>query len=248
MRRVTVTSLASEGLGASAGLRVGDVLLSYNGAPLFDLSELVKCVESFNGPGMADLSVWRQGRIVRIATPCGRLGVSVEGIELPDSAFHNVEAVHITLSSGERFSVKEVALVNVQKLNEARQLYRMAQENFKGWTSPIGFLGSPSWVMMGVGLTTMLENSTSNKMAKEGERQLNDSLLVLQALRSSSQFVEVSRISNIQYPNPGGWIATGSNEETLAHDGEQYFNARLVDGREVSIFAGQITSYEVNGQ
>jgi hypothetical protein len=243
MERIVITSLSLEGAGAKAGLRIDDVLVSYNKVPLNNLDALLQCLEA-QGNGSAEIIVFRAGDVMPIAVPRGRLAITVKPAKFSENLIRQISSIKISISSGETFNIVEGGLINAERFNEARQLMATGNENFKGWTSPIGFIGDPSWVVMGSVLTHFMERQATKAMIADGQQQIGVAMLAMQALRHSSQFVSVKNIFNVQFPNPALWVGDGKMGETLVHGGESYLICRSDLAREVYLSIAQIAVYE----
>ena len=72
---LAVNSIEAGGNAATRGLKHGDVILSYNGTPLFKREDLKIVVE----PGRSvPVKVWRSGKVNQIELASGKIGVEVD--------------------------------------------------------------------------------------------------------------------------------------------------------------------------
>jgi S1-C subfamily serine protease len=70
---VNVVQLGSN--AATHGIKVGDVMLSYNGAPLYDPYDVNPVTDSGRP---VSIKVWRDGRVIQHELAPGTLGVRIE--------------------------------------------------------------------------------------------------------------------------------------------------------------------------
>ena len=100
----------------------------------------------------------------------------------------------ITLVSGERLVVREVLLYDVDKVAEINSLKAQASNELKGFSTGIGFWGSPDWVVGGALALGAVESMISNAKQKTGLRLLRLAAEKFNQLPNNSVFVSVDRI------------------------------------------------------
>ncbi|WP_416690024.1 PDZ domain-containing protein [Azonexus caeni] len=243
MQRIEITSLAIDGQGARAGLKTGDILLSYNNHPLDSLNSLLACIDN-NPNSSAVISLLRGNDLEAISVNAGKLQISVETVQIDDNQIHPINAVRICLTSGETIEITELLLADAKKIAETEQLITSANEKMKGWSSPIGFLGSPGWVLTGLAATSVLERVVSGGMANEAITKLHLANEAMAEVRRSARFVPISEIKNIRYPSPNYWSAKGSDDTYLIHSGDNFLIAKSNSAKEISLIIDHIVSYE----
>ena len=75
---IRVTGLADTSRAREAGLRVGDVIVRYDAVRVHDLSELLAARDRTAPTDQVAVEVVREGRVVPLLVPGGRLGANVE--------------------------------------------------------------------------------------------------------------------------------------------------------------------------
>ena len=137
----------------------------------------------------------------------------------------------ITLVSGERLVVGEVLLYDVNKVAEINSLKAQAGDELQGFTTGLGFWGSPGWVIGGALALGAVEGMISNAKQKTGLRLLTLAAEKFNQLPNNSVFVSVDRIHSLQTPNPQNWSAMTSIGGTrFIHNGEDFVTVRTADG------------------
>jgi membrane-associated protease RseP (regulator of RpoE activity) len=83
---VLLTEVRADGQARRPGLRAGDVLVSYDGAPVADAAALRAAVQAV-GSDRSDIAVgvWREGEVLEVRAASGLLGVGV-ALEAPEVA------------------------------------------------------------------------------------------------------------------------------------------------------------------
>jgi hypothetical protein len=125
-------------------------------------------------------------------------------------------ANHIVLSvGGQALKASAIKLFPSDKVGEWRGLTALAQQQLGGFSTGLGFWGSPEWAIGGAIGLGILEGAISNAKAKEGVVTLQRANEALQALRSSGALYSVRDIQNITVPIPTGWFAQGRGKKTV---------------------------------
>ena len=148
----------------------------------------------------------------------------------------------ITLVSGERLVVREVLLYDVNKVAEINSLKAQAGNELQGFTTGLGFWGSPGWVIGGALALGAVESMISNAKQKTGLQLLRLAAEKFNQLPNNSVFVSVDRIRSLQTPNPQNWSAMTSIGARFIHNGEDFVTVRTADG-EIAFRWSQVTSY-----
>ena len=108
----------------------------------------------------------------------------------------------ITLVSGERLVVREVLLYDENKVAEINSLKAQAGNELQGFTTGLGFWGSPGWVIGGALALGAVESMICNSKQKAGLRLFRFAAEKFNQLPDNSVFVSVDRIRSLQTPNP----------------------------------------------
>ena len=149
----------------------------------------------------------------------------------------------ITLVSGERLVVREVLLYDENKIVEINSLKARAGNELQGFTTGLGFWGSPGWVIGGALALGAVESMISNSKQKAGLRLLKLAAEKFNQLPNNSVFVSVDRIRSLQTPNPQSWSAmTSIGSARFIHNGEDFVTVRTADG-EIAFRWSQVASY-----
>jgi hypothetical protein len=149
----------------------------------------------------------------------------------------------ITLVSGERLVVEEALLYDVNKVAEFNSLKAYASNELQGFTTGLGFWGSPGWVIGGALALGAVEGMISNAKQKNGLRLLKLAAEKFNQLPNNSVFVSINRICNLQTPNPQSWSAmTSIGSARFIHNGEDFVTVRTADGG-ITFRWSQVASY-----
>jgi hypothetical protein len=149
----------------------------------------------------------------------------------------------ITLVSGERLVVREVLLYDENKVAEINSLKAQAGNELQGFTTGLGFWGSPGWVIGGALALGAVESMISNSKQKTGLRLLRLAAEKFNQLPNNSVFVSVDRIRSLETPNPQSWSAmTSIGGARFIHNGEDFVTVRTADG-EIAFRWSQVASY-----
>jgi hypothetical protein len=149
----------------------------------------------------------------------------------------------ITLVSGERLIIREIQLYDEQKVMEISALKAQAADKLQGFSTGLGFWGSPGWVIGGSLALGFVENLISGSQQRQGLRTLRLAAQKFEALPDCSAFVSVERVQNLQNPNPQSWFATKKNGRVrYIHNGEDFMNVKTADGI-ICLRWSQVASY-----
>lgn len=126
----------------------------------------------------------------------------------------NAPTKSLTVSvSGNKLSILEVLLFPEVEVQKVFALRNEAQEDLAGFSTGIGFWGSPGWVLGGVALLSAYESIVSNSRTKKGIAKLKEASKSFELLREKGIYFGVSKIDNINKPNPAEWNAIGETTE-----------------------------------
>ncbi|MDO9317989.1 MAG: hypothetical protein Q7V56_07290 [Gammaproteobacteria bacterium] len=113
--------------------------------------------------------------------------------------------VKIVMASGNVHEISDVLLFPELELEQILKLKAQAQENLGGFSSGIGFLGSPGWVFGGVAALGLFESVISNSKIKKGLGLLKEASEKFEEFRKRGKLVPISEIEGIEFPNPSSW-------------------------------------------
>ena len=125
---------------------------------------------------------------------------------MPDE---NSKKMRIILSSGRQIEISKVRLYPEPELQKLFSLRAKAQEELGGFSTGIGFLGSPSWVLWSAAALGTLESIISGSKAKKGVLLLKEASASHENLQQNGILFDISAISGIDSPNPANWRAQG---------------------------------------
>ena len=121
---------------------------------------------------------------------------------------------------GKSLSITHVRLYPSTIVQEWRAMVAKASTLMGGVSSPIGFLGSPEWVVGGAVVSGLLTSALSSTMAKEGTKTLSDAAALLARVRSSGIDYAVREIDGTDVPYPASWSAPGPWQNKLDYSKE----------------------------
>ncbi len=116
------------------------------------------------------------------------------------------------LASGRQLAVTSVLLFPEPELQQVLLLRAKAQEEMGGFSTGLGFWGSPGWVVGGAAALGFVESLISNSKMKKGLALLKEAALKQQQLRTKGSFFDITAIDGIARPNPAEWRATRAAE------------------------------------
>jgi hypothetical protein len=110
--------------------------------------------------------------------------------------------------SGQKIQVTGVELYPANQVTEWRNLLALAQQQFGGGSSGLGFWGSPAWVIGASTVQGFLERAASGAKAKVGVATLERANNLLDRIRKSARIFSIREIDNVEIPNPFAWMAS----------------------------------------
>lgn len=128
---------------------------------------------------------------------------------------------HAAISvGGKDLAISHVRLYPSPLVQEWRSMVSKASTLMGGVSSPIGFLGSPEWVVGGAVVSGLLTSAISGSMAKEGGKTLADAASLLSRVRASGVDYAVGEIEGVGVPYPTSWSAPGPWQQQLDYSKE----------------------------
>jgi len=154
------------------------------------------------------------------------------------------------LASGKLLTVEKLMLFPEVEINKILSLKAQAGEQLSGFSSGIGFWGSPEWAIGGAVALGLVESVITNGKAKVGLKFLNEAKLVETKMKGLGIFFDIYAISAIWKVDPNAWRVElpleNSESETTAfiHDGDEYIWVE-VDGQPMAIRWSSVESYQI---
>ncbi|HMJ27712.1 MAG TPA: hypothetical protein VK512_03235 [Xanthobacteraceae bacterium] len=111
------------------------------------------------------------------------------------------------LSSGKELVAKRVMLFPETDIQQIFALRAKAQNEMGGFSTGLGFWGSPGWVIGGAAVLGLAESLISNSKMKDGLAILQQVAAKAEHLKSKGKFFDVAEIEGIQWARPGDWRA-----------------------------------------
>lgn len=158
----------------------------------------------------------------------------------------------IVLSSGRQIEASKVRLYPEPELQKIVTLRSKAQEELGGFTTGIGFLGSPAWVFGSAAVLGVLESIVSDKKAKKGILHLKEAQKMHEDLQKNGVLFEISVIEGIENPDPANWRADSVYEISFdfssmgIKERGKFIEERSLTIRQARHLHGQIIKEEVN--
>ena len=158
----------------------------------------------------------------------------------------------IVLSSGRQIEASKVRLYPEPELQKIVTLRSKAQEELGGFTTGIGFLGSPAWVLGSVAVLGVLESIVLDKKAKKGILLLKEAQKMHDDLQKKGVLFEISEIEGIENPDPANWRAESVYEISFdfssmgIKERGKFIEERSLTVRQARHLHGQIIKEEVN--
>jgi len=132
------------------------------------------------------------------------------------------------LSSGKQLSVARLMLFPDPDIRQFLSLKAKAQQELGGFSTGIGFWGSPEWAIGGAAALGLVESLVSNAKAKQGLKTLNEAEQAQTRLRTLGVFFDIHAIDGIWQPDPSAWRAAHDSGDpdlgTVAyiHSGDEF--------------------------
>ena len=123
--------------------------------------------------------------------------------------------LRLTMASGAGIAVSHIRLYPQSELEQILTLRAKAEEELGGFSSGLGFLGSPGWVIGGAAALGAIESIVSSGKRKKGLVLLRDASMKYQALKNRGTFFAVSEIDGINLASPSAWTITAEGSFQL---------------------------------
>jgi hypothetical protein len=114
----------------------------------------------------------------------------------------------LEMSSGKQLIAHSVRLYPEMEFQAVLLLRAKAQEEMGGFSTGLGFWGSPGWVIGGAAALGFVESLISNSKVKKGLELLKTAAEKHENLKTKGAFFPISSIDGIDRPNPSNWRAT----------------------------------------
>lgn len=118
-------------------------------------------------------------------------------------------------ASGDELVVSRIMLFPEPEVQNVRSLKATAQEQLGGFSTGIGFLGSPTWVLGGIAALGALESVVSNSKVKKGLGLLKEAAEKEKQLATKGILFPIAPIVGIDSPRVAAWKATEVSEIQL---------------------------------
>lgn len=112
------------------------------------------------------------------------------------------------LTSGKQLAVSRVLLFPEPEIQQVLLLRARAQEELGGFSTGLGFWGSPGWVIGGATALGFVESLISNSKMKKGLVLLKEAAQKFERLKTKGSFFDIGVIEGLSRPNPASWRAT----------------------------------------
>jgi len=172
--------------------------------------------------------------------------------------------LRVFFTSGETIVIDSLLLYPAEALQTAQSMLMNGKAKMRGFSTGIGFLGSPGWVLGGAMLTGFLENMASNRKASEGLQIIEQAEALLEQLRHQGRWIPIRCVVNIDFPAPNLWSFEAdeiiqsretfyekmiyakrvNRKRRFIHNGEPYFRAKLRQGGECCVLWDKIERWE----
>jgi|GEM_PF-2854878 len=141
----------------------------------------------------------------------------------------------LSLSSGQQLTVSKLMLFPEQYIQQFLTLKAKAQEELGGFSSGIGFWGSPEWAIGGAAALGLVESLISNAKTKKGLETLNEAARMQAKMRSMGVFFEIHSISGNWQHDPYAWRAFQPAEDadsvptSFIHSGDEFIWVEIAE-------------------
>jgi hypothetical protein len=120
------------------------------------------------------------------------------------------------LSSGVELIANRVMLFPEADIQEILSLRAKAQETMGGFSTGLGFWGSPGWAIGGAAILGFAESLISNSKMKNGLNILKEVAAKVEELKSKGVFFDIAVIRGIHWARPGDWRAVQVRQSEIA--------------------------------
>ena len=170
------------------------------------------------------------------------------------------------LRSGSVIDITHFILYPRSLILSARKYMAEAERQMAGFSSGIGFWGSPTWAIGGALLMGAVESTISKEMYAAGNQILNSALDMKENLLQKGEPFSAHNIMNVDRVDPRQWLAgytqysfqegeDGRQKKKLyklsaktrfyAHHGEPFVSVITSDSRRINVLWENLEQYEV---
>ncbi|MBD2751111.1 LysM peptidoglycan-binding domain-containing protein [Microvirga sp. BT688] len=152
----------------------------------------------------------------------------------------------LTLSSRQSFTIEKITLYDADLVREIVALRAKAMKNFEGFSTGIGFLGSPEWAIGGAAVLGLFEGVISNSMKSQGIEILREIQHKTERLTRSGKLIDIAVIENLEFPDPQTWSSTTRADgitKRLVHNGNEFVSLAVVEGGPVQVRWSSVVAY-----
>jgi hypothetical protein len=134
----------------------------------------------------------------------------------------------LELSSGKQLNVARLMLFPEPDIRQFMSLKAKAQQELGGFSTGIGFWGSPEWAIGGAAALGLIESLVSNAKAKQGLKTLSEAAQAQARMKTLGVFFDIHAIAGIWQPDPSAWRAAHESgdpaPDTVAyiHSGDEF--------------------------
>jgi hypothetical protein len=156
----------------------------------------------------------------------------------------------LSLSSGQQLAVSKLMLFPEQEIQQFLTLKAKAQEELGGFSSGIGFWGSPEWAIGGAAALGLVESLISNAKTKKGLEILSEAARTQAKMRSMGVFFDIHFISGNWQPDPYAWRAVQPAEDadsdptSFIHNGDEFVWVEI-GGLPTAVRWSSVLSYQL---
>lgn len=151
----------------------------------------------------------------------------------------------VILSSGQTFTIEKVTLYEEEQVREIAVLRAKAMKNLGGFSSGIGFLGSPEWALGGAAALGLFESLISGSMKNQAIEILRDVQQKSEKLTRSGRLFDADKIENFEAPDPHAWSGTVREwgMKRFVHSGSDFVSIVTAETGFVQIRWSSVAAY-----
>lgn len=121
----------------------------------------------------------------------------------------------IILASGQEISVQDIMMFPREDVWDLLELRAKAQKELSGYSSGLGLIGSPSWVLGGSLAMGAVEAVLSGIKERNGINSLNECAKRYDALLRKGRWFSLDKVEGIDIPQPSLWHANEPQEKVI---------------------------------
>lgn len=153
----------------------------------------------------------------------------------------------IGLQSGTSLSISDVFLCLEAPLRKSEALRLKAADGLKGFSTGIGFWGSPGWALGGAVGLGIIEGLISSSATKAALQDLQEAAKLAETSARYGAFISVKDIDGISIPSPAAWRGLLRSAEgtylAYAHNSEPFLRVNTLEAGVVYIAAAKIETF-----